>query len=377
MSRKKRPWYKPRKSRASQRWALGIVVLCLGLAAWYAQRAYREVVDYPERGGAGSAELHTFEVPRGSSLPSIIDLLVEEEVLAEEDARYFKLYVLHKGAAAKITAGEHSLSGDMSASEILAELMRAQPSPEVRVTVPEGKQILEVSAILAKAGLGSEEEFVALVRDPAFAKELGIPGPTLEGYLFPDTYKFSKKSSPKAILKRMVDRHQTVYDELARRFRQEGTELEKQFGWKQYEIVTLASIIEKETAQVTERPLISSVFQNRLRFSSFKPKLLQTDPTIVYGCVVPLKKSAACEKFEGRIRTIQLRDKDNPYSTYAHEGLPPGPISNPGEAAIQAVFRPTKSRYLYFVSKNDGTHVFSKTVAEHERAVDKYQRGNG
>ena len=377
MSKKKRPWYKPRKSRASQRWALGIVLVCLGLAAFYAHRAYREVMDYPEREGAGTAELHTFEVPRGSSLPAIIELLVEQEVLAEEDARYFKLYVLHKGAANKITAGEHTLSGDMSASEILVELQRAQPSPEVRVTIPEGKHILEVSAILANAGLGSEEEFTALVRDPEFAKELGIPGPTLEGYLFPDTYLFSKKSTPKAILERMVERHDSVYKELARRFREEGKKLDEDFGWTQYEIVTLASIIEKETAQVTERPLISSVFQNRLRFSTFKPKLLQTDPTIVYGCVVPLEKSSACEKFEGRIRTIHLRDKENPYSTYAHEGLPPGPISNPGKAAIQAVFRPKKSRYLYFVSKNDGTHVFSKSVAEHERAVDKYQRGKG
>ena len=104
------------------------------------------------------------------------------------------------------------------------------------------------------------------------------------------------------------------------------------------------------------------------------PHLLQTDPTIVYGCTVPIEKSAACQKFEGRIRRIHLDDKDNPYSTYAHEGLPPGPISNPGRDALVAAIKPDTTPYLYFVSKNDGTHYFSKTVAEHEAAVTKYQR---
>ena len=118
------------------------------------------------------------------------------------------------------------------------------------------------------------------------------------------------------------------------------------------------------------------MFLNRLRFTSFKPKLLQTDPTIIYGCTVPEQKSAACESFEGRIRRVHLRDPDNPYNTYTHEGLPPGPIANPGRAALEAVLRPEKTRYLYFVSRNDGTHQFSKTVEEHERAVDKYIRGN-
>jgi UPF0755 protein len=154
----------------------------------------------------------------------------------------------------------------------------------------------------------------------------------------------------------------------------EAKELEDQLGWGDHEIVVLASIVEKETGARHERPLIAGVFLNRLRFPSFSPKLLQTDPTIVYGCVVPTDKSAACQKFEGRIRTIHLRDKDNPYSTYAHEGLPPGPISNPGRDALEAVLSPKKSRFLYFVARNDGTHQFSKSVAEHEKAVDLYQR---
>jgi UPF0755 protein len=138
----------------------------------------------------------------------------------------------------------------------------------------------------------------------------------------------------------------------------------------------MASIVEKETGQPVERPRIASVFLNRLRFGSFQPKLLQTDPTIIYGCTVPTEKSAACEQFEGRIRRIHLQDQDNVYNTYTHEGLPPGPISNPGRAALEAVLAPEKSRYLYFVARNDGTHQFSKTRKEHEAAVDKYIRGN-
>ena len=119
------------------------------------------------------------------------------------------------------------------------------------------------------------------------------------------------------------------------------------------------------------------MFFNRLRFRSFQPKRLETDPTIIYGCTVPPEKSKACEQFEGRIRRIHLRDPDNPYNTYTHEGLPPGPITNPGRAALEAVLAPEKTRYLFFVAKKDGTgmHKFSKTRAEHEAAVDKYIRG--
>ena len=133
----------------------------------------------------------------------------------------------------------------------------------------------------------------------------------------------------------------------------------------------MASLVEKETAQPAERPRIAGVFLNRLKLPTFVPHRLETDPTIVYGCTVPVKKSAACKKFEGRIRKMHLTDEDNPYNTYTHEGLPPGPISNPGRAALEAVLKPDATPYLYFVSKNDGTHYFSKTRAEHEAAVEQ------
>lgn len=371
---RRRSWWKPRRSRRLQRWALVVVVVSLGLAAWSLRRAYTRMMAYPERPGSGGAEIIEVEIPRGASFPQVLALLVEHGVIAEDEAGYFKVYVLHEGAARKTTAGPHRFRGDMTPAQILEELARKQKSEELMATVPEGKNILEVAQILAQAGLGDAAALEAAMRDPKLLEELEIPGPTVEGYLFPDTYKFRAKATPREVITRMVKRHRQVFAELRRRHRAEANALEEQLGWSDHEIVIMASIVEKETAAKHERPLIAGVFLNRLRFPTFSPKLLQTDPTIVYGCVVPTEKSKACQAFEGRIRTIHLRDRDNPYSTYAHEGLPPGPIANPGREALEAVLAPEKSRFLYFVSRNDGTHQFSKTVAEHDRAVDLYQR---
>ncbi len=314
------------------------------------------------------------EIPSGASFPDVLSLLVEHGVIPEEEATYFKVYVLQEGAARKTTAGPHVFRGDMTPVEILEELQRKQKVAEVSVTVPEGKNILDVAQILAEAGLSDAKSLEAAMRDPELVASLGIEGETVEGYLFPDTYKFALEAKPEDIVRRMVKRHQQVFADLERRHRDAMQSLEKTLQWGPREVVIMASIVEKETGAKHERPLIAGVFLNRLKFSTFKPKLLQTDPTIIYGCTVPVKKSAACEKFEGRIRRIHLDDKDNPYSTYAHEGLPPGPISNPGRAALEAVLAPKKSRYLYFVARNDGTHEFSKSVSEHEYWVDVYQR---
>jgi UPF0755 protein len=368
------PWWMPRPSRWSQYVALVLVVVAIVVAVTIGKRTYDTLMEYPERPGQGTADPIALEVPAGASFPQVLDLLVQHGVIPEDEAMYFKVYVLHRGAARKTTAGPHTFRGDMTPSEIVEELARQQKAEETTVTIPEGKNILEIAQLLAEAGLSDPEALEAAMRDPKLLEELQIPGETVEGYLFPDTYRFATSAPPAEIVRRMVERHRKVFAGLRRRYRTEAQALERELEWSDHEIVTLASIVEKETAAKHERPLIAGVFLNRLKFSSFKPKLLQTDPTIVYGCTVPEKKSAACEKFEGRIRTIHLRDQDNPYSTYAHEGLPPGPISNPGKAALEAVFAPKKSRFLYFVSRNDGTHQFSKTVAEHERYVDEFQR---
>lgn len=377
MSAARRPphrWWLPRRSRRIQRWALVVVLVSLGLAAWALHRAYTHLVAYPDRPGPGTADVIEVEIPSGASFPQVLALLVDAGVVPEADALYLKLYVLNEGAARKTTAGRHRFRGNMTPAEIVEELARKQKTEELTATVPEGKNILEVAAILSEAGLGDAAALEAAMRDPALLAELGIEGPTAEGYLFPDTYKFRADATPSQVITRMVQRHREVFADLRRRYRSELSELERQLHWGDHQVVILASIVEKETAAKHERPLIAGVFLNRLRFASFSPKLLQTDPTIVYGCTVPVERSKACQQFEGRIRTIHLRDPDNPYSTYAHEGLPPGPISNPGRDALEAVLAPKGSRFLYFVSRNDGTHQFSKTVAEHEKAVDLYQR---
>ncbi|MDC0718236.1 endolytic transglycosylase MltG [Nannocystis bainbridge] len=371
---KRLPWWRPRRSRWAQYVALAVVAVTLVVGGVWLSRTYQRVIDYPERPGVGSAEPIAVEVAKGASFPQVLTQLLEAGVIPEDEGLYFKLFVLHRGAAGKITAGAHSFRGDMTPEQVLAELIRAQRTEETRVTIPEGRNILEVADILAVAGYGDASVILAAMRDPALLKEFGIEGESVEGYLYPDTYKFPTEATPEQVVRRMVEQHRKVYDNLKRSHREALEELRKTLGWGDREIIIMASLVEKETAAKHERPLIAGVFLNRLRFSSFQPKRLETDPTIIYGCTAAVKKSAACEKFEGRIRRIHLRDPDNPYNTYTHEGLPPGPITNAGKSAFEAVLAPKKSRFLYFVSRNDKTHQFSKTLAEHEAAVEKYMR---
>ncbi len=370
----KPPWWKPRRSRLMQRIALVVVVITVVVAAFMLRSAYDTLIAYPDRPAPGTSDPIDVVIPAGASFPQTLELLVGAGVVPADDAIKFRLFVLHKGAARKVSAGPHHFRGDMTPVEVLEELQRKQQRKSLKVTIPEGKQMLEVAQILAEAGLSDAKAIEAAMRDKAALAELGVPGETVEGYLFPDTYQFNIDDAPAAIIAKMVARHQAVYADLRRAHREEAQDLADDLGFDDHKVVILASIVEKETGAKHERPLIAGVFLNRLKFSSFKPKLLQTDPTIIYGCTVPEVKSEACKSFEGRIRRIHLRDPDNPYNTYTHEGLPPGPITNPGKAALEAVFAPKKSKFLYFVARNDGTHQFSKTVAEHEAAVDLYMR---
>ena len=359
----------------AQRAAMWIVLGVLGYGGFRGYRIWQEIERYPARQFQHDARAVEVRIPRGTSLPGVLSLLVDHEVLSERDAMYFKVFVLQKGAANRITAGLHRVSTDMTPTALLEELVRAPAAPEVRVTIPEGWNMLQVATALGKIGFGDSRDIVATMRDPKVLERLDVEGTSLEGYLFPDTYRFDLNAGVEMALRRMVQRHRAVFDELHRKYRASAVETERRLGWGPKDLVTLASIVEKETGAKSERPRIAGVFYNRLRFASFVPKLLQTDPTIIYGCTVPETKSKACQSFEGRIRRVHLRDKENVYNTYTHEGLPPGPIANPGRAALTAVMVPEAHRYLYFVSKNDGTHIFSKSVTEHEANVDRYQRG--
>jgi UPF0755 protein len=359
---------------ARRRLAALVVFLTVGGAAsfvgYYVWQAYR----YPDRPGpvSGPSEVRIVIV-KGMSLSDISRLLAEKELI--HHAEWFRFYASERGVASKVRAGAYSLSSRMSPRQILDVLLSGAREPEVPVTIPEGKHMLEVAHLLEEAGICRAAEAERLMRDPNYALSLGLSGGSLEGYLYPDTYRFPPGVPCSRVLPTLVKRSQKVLGELKSQYFEGLRILNRQYKFGDREIVLMASLVEKETARPEERPRIAGVFLNRLRLPTFKPHRLETDPTIVYGCTVPVEKSAACKQFQGRIRRIHLQDTDNAYNTYTHEGLPPGPICNPGRAALSAVLAPDVTPYLYFVSKNDGTHQFSVTFEEHQAAVNKYQRG--
>jgi UPF0755 protein len=270
----------------------------------------------------------------------------------------FRAYVSLRGDSRRLRAGEYSLEGPLTLGQIVDLLVRGETARR-GVTFPEGKTLTEMAAILA-AEAGSTpglaaEAFLDAARNPGAIRDLDPRAEDLEGYLFPDTYDLPRlPDDAAALVSRMVLRFREVIAPEQARIAERGMTLR--------EVVTLASIVELETAREEERPRIAAVFLNRLK----KGMPLQTDPTVIYA----LRKAGP---YDGNIRKKDL-DLDSPYNTYRHRGLPPGPIGAPGRGALQAVLYPAPVRDLYFVSRNDGSHVFSETLAEHERAVDRYQR---
>jgi UPF0755 protein len=336
-----------------------------------------KALGYPDRASGSARGQVEVEIPRGAGASKVAELLAAAGLI--DRPALFRLYAGQRGAANRFRPGHYKFDAPTTPRQLVDLIVKGVADELVAVTIPEGKNMIEVAEILDAAGIANKDELLAQAMDPIFVKSLDLPGRTLEGYLFPDTYRLRPHSQASRVLVALVRRHRQVFDELRAANPTGANFLRNNLKFDDTSVITLASIVEKETGQPQERPRIAQVFMNRLLKPSFKPKLLQTDPTIVYGCTVAPKflgvASPACQKWDGRIRRIQLDDTDNPYSTYAHEGLPPGPIANPGRAALAAVFRPDGSNYLYFVAKNDGTHQFSASIAEHEAAVVKYQRG--
>jgi len=334
------------------------------------------VARYPGRAHrAGDTRAVHLVVAKGMTPSAIGRALVERDVL--DHANWFRIYATERGDAGKIRAGRYTFTASMSPKQIMDALVTGVREEEVGVTIPEGKNLVEIAQLLDDAGVCTKRDFLDAATDPDLAEQLGVPGKSVEGYLYPDRYQFRPGTPAGRVIGRLVRHQKEVLATLKEAHKAGVAALQRNYKFDDHQIVIMASLVEKETARPEERPRIAGVFLNRLRLPDFRPHVLQTDPTIVYGCTVPEKKSKACQKWDGRIRRIHLEDKDNPYNTYTHEGLPPGPICNPGRAALEAVLQPDNTPYLYFVSKNDGTHYFSKTKAEHEAAVDKYQRHGG
>ncbi len=294
----------------------------------------------------------TVLIPSGVTLPSIQQILVGKGLVAD-DFR-FRLLARLLRVGRRLQAGEYHLSQSLSPAQILFELESGR-IVQRPVTIPEGANIKEVAAILAAGDWLGREEFLRLATDADFVqRQMQIKAASLEGYLFPDTYYLTRGQQGTEIIAMMVARLRAMLADLG--IDKDGKVAQ---GLTLHQLLTLASIVEKETAAPSERPLIAKVFLNRLQ----KGMRLQTDPTVIYGL----------KNFNGNLTRKDLRTK-TPYNTYQVKGLPPGPIANPGRASIEAVLHPATGSFLYFVSKNDGTHYFSKTLAEHNRAVRKYQK---
>ncbi|MDA0747677.1 MAG: endolytic transglycosylase MltG [bacterium] len=328
----------PRWGPLSRR-AMLAVVSCLivaaslagvGVAAWLLNRPV---------GGP----LKEVTIQKGMSVTRIARLLYREGVI--RSPRLLELFSLWSRNSRRLTAGVHPFPGQLTTWQVLQEL--EVPRDVTRdVTIQEGLRREHTARLLAQALGLDESRLIALTEDPEFCRSLGVEANTLEGYLFPETYRFSVTTSEAQVLRVMVSHFFRVFDEQKKARAQE-------MGFSMHEAVTLASIVEGEAQVDEERPLIAAVYLNRLR----KRMRLQADPTVQYA-------------IKDGPRRLFYKDYgvDSPYNTYRHSGLPPGPILSPGEASLVSVLYPAKVEDLYFVAKGDGSHIFSRNAAEHEKA---------
>ncbi len=290
----------------------------------------------------------SFEVKEGATLNQVATDLEKAGLI--RNRTLFRLAGRFLENDHSIKAGEYSLSSAMPPLKILETLEKGTVITR-SVTIPEGFTLEQIADLMAKKGLADKDAFMALARDESLITRLGLSVKTLEGYLYPDTYRFRRKENPERIITTLVDRFKEIVAPLEEEIRESGM--------TRHEIITLASIVEKETGDPEERPMIARVFLNRLK----RNMRLESDPTVIYGMT----------EFNGNITKKDLRT-ETAYNTYVIKGLPPGPIANPGRAAIFAVLNPGDGNYYYFVSRNNGTHYFSKTLREHNRAVKRFQK---
>lgn len=294
-----------------------------------------------------------YDLTLGKSFNTVASELEREGLI--KNAEFFSLYAKVSGERSKIKVGEYALNTNMTPVEVM-EVITSGKSIARAFTISEGLSIFEIAQLYEKQGYGTYDDFMSAVRDQALIRTLlGETQESLEGYLFPETYMITKFMSAKDLVTAMVKRFLMVYSQVPPQ--------SKITGLNRHQIVTLASIIEKETGAPHERGLISSVFHNRMR----KRMRLQTDPTVIYGKAVDIT---------GRIViSITRQDLRTPtrYNTYVIPGLPPGPIANPGREALLAAVNPEASPYLFFVSQNDGTHIFTESYSDHSNAVKKFQ----
>jgi len=332
----------------------GILVLagslCVAGAAGYFYMDYQNWLQSPIE--SGSDDITAFTIAPGSSFAAVKNTLNNAGLL--NNARYFDLHIRYYKLGAKIKAGEYDMPRNKPPTTLIDKIVNGHVAT-AEVTIPEGLLITEIVPRFVEAGILSRAEgdrMQKIALDPASPKRYGFTSPTLEGYLYPETYRFARGVKAEAVLKEMTGRVKALWsDAFSKRA--------KEWNMTQNQIMTLASIIEKETGAPVERPMIGSVYHNRLRIGM----RLQADPTVIYGV----------KNYNGNITRKHLQT-DHPYNTYTRKGLPPGPIASPGGDAIKAALWPATSKNLYFVSMNNGRHKFSTNYVDHKKWVDKYQR---
>jgi UPF0755 protein len=327
-------------------WFLIVVVLAAGAGgAWWMWVQ----IHAPFKGFSAAEQF--VEIPSGAGNRAIANRLVDAGVV--RDALTFRAAIQLSGEGRKLKAGEYRFDHAVTPLEVIDKLARGDVYV-VSVTFPEGLNVLEMSKIFEAHGFGAAASFVDAARDVKPIRDLDPAATDLEGYLFPETYAVPRKTDAPKLVHLMVAQFQKALT----------PELRAQVAARHLQVrtvVTLASIVEKETAKAEERPLVAAVYENRLRIGM----LLQCDPTVIYA----LERAG---RYHGNIHKDDLQI-DSPYNTYRFAGLPPGPIASPGRASLAAAIAPADSDYLYFVSRNDGSHEFAKTLAEHNRNVQKYQ----
>lgn len=307
------------------------------------------VITYPLRPAGQGQQVMVIVVPPGTPLSRMARQLEDGRIIAS--ARHFTLYGRLKGAQSRLQAGAYQVSDGLPPAEILRKMMAGEVYVE-RFAVPEGYSIYQLAELLEGRSIMAGREFLAACLDRALLAEFGITADSAEGYLFPSTYDLPPGMGPQETVRLMLRTFFKVYDE---RFAHRPAPA----GLTRHQLVTLASLVEKEARVPSERPLIASVFLNRLA----RRMPLQSDPTSVYGI----------RPFAGTVTAADVRRR-TPYNTYLIRGLPPGPIGNPGPDALEAVLQPASTGYLYFVARQDGTHFFSSSLDEHNKAVTRYLR---
>lgn len=299
--------------------------------------------------GQGSA-VSEISFPPGSGISKLANELKIRGVI--RSSWHFVLMTRLRGDSHHLKAGDYSFSDDMTPDIILKKIVSGEVAFR-KFTLPEGYSIYQAAELLEQKGYFKKNVFLDKCRDKGLLARHGIKEASVEGYLYPATYNISRAGGEEQLLEQMIDQ-----------FNKEYSDITGELGsgkFSRHEVITLASMIEKEAISADEKPIISSVFHNRLRIGM----PLQSDPTAVYGF----------RAFSGKVKKADIM-RPSPYNTYLNKGLPPGPIGNPGKESVHAAINPTKSDFIYFVARQDGTHQFSRDLAEHNRAVRRYLKND-